>query len=110
MYLLMMFILTLTFLLWLQESDADDISEVTSKLSTVQLEKVSASPPALRLPKLFSLTPSSSGKGGNLQKRNNLTTETQQAENAPDRKSSQILSDNHVDNPSQGLYNIPCLS
>ncbi|XP_031382041.1 AUGMIN subunit 6 [Punica granatum] len=85
-----------------RESNADDVAEVTSKLSTVQLDKVSASPPALKLPQLFGLTPNSSGKGGNLQKRNNLATETQQAENASERKLvSHILSSNHVDNPPQ---------
>ncbi|KAF9625367.1 hypothetical protein IFM89_022149 [Coptis chinensis] len=47
------------------ETGIDEVSEVTSKLSTVQLEKVSTSP-ALKLPQLFSLTPNSSGKGSML--------------------------------------------
>ncbi|KAG8384925.1 hypothetical protein BUALT_Bualt04G0168800 [Buddleja alternifolia] len=51
------------------ESGTDEITEMTSRLSSVQLEKVSASPPTLKLPPLFSSTPNSSGKGGNLQKR-----------------------------------------
>ncbi|KAL3624310.1 AUGMIN subunit 6 [Castilleja foliolosa] len=50
------------------ESGTDEV-ELSSRLSSVQLEKVSASPPALKLPQLFSSTPSSSGKTGNTQKR-----------------------------------------
>ncbi|KAE8706275.1 serine/threonine protein phosphatase 2A 57 kDa regulatory subunit B' theta isoform [Hibiscus syriacus] len=55
------------------ESSSDDVGDVTSKMSAVQLEKISASPPALKLPQLFSLTPNSSGKGGTVQKRAPLT-------------------------------------
>ncbi|KAL3629124.1 AUGMIN subunit 6 [Castilleja foliolosa] len=50
------------------ESGTDEV-ELSSRLSYVQLEKVTSSPPALKLPPLFSSTPSSSGKGGNTQKR-----------------------------------------
>jgi hypothetical protein len=77
---------------------------VTSKISTVQLDKVSASPPALKLPHLFSLTPNSSGKGANLQKRQMLAPQTIQMENLSERNSlDQPLSNNRLDNPSQGL-------
>ncbi|KAL0431593.1 UNVERIFIED_CONTAM: AUGMIN subunit [Sesamum radiatum] len=51
------------------ESGNDEVVEMTSRLSSIQLEKVSASPPTLKLPPLFSSTPNSSGKGGNMQKR-----------------------------------------
>ncbi|KAI3463077.1 hypothetical protein Pfo_019740 [Paulownia fortunei] len=54
------------------ESGSDEVVEMTSRLSFVQLEKVSASPPTLKLPPLFSSTPNSSGKGGNMQKRQNV--------------------------------------
>ncbi|KAA8530140.1 hypothetical protein F0562_004849 [Nyssa sinensis] len=83
------------------ESITNEIGEVTSRLSTVQLEKVSASPPALKLPPLFSLTPNSSGKGGNMQKRHTLA-QTNQMENMSERKSlDQPLSNNHIDNSTQ---------
>ncbi|XP_059645726.1 AUGMIN subunit 6-like [Cornus florida] len=81
------------------ESSTDEVAEVTSRLSTVQLEKVSASPPVLKLPPLFSLTPNSSGKGGNVQKRHTLA-QTNQIENLSERRSlDQPLSNNHVDPP-----------
>ncbi|PON95272.1 HAUS augmin-like complex subunit [Trema orientale] len=84
------------------ESNTDDIAEVTSKMSTVQLEKVSASPPALKLPQLFTLTPNSSGKSGNVQKRYTSAPQTNQVENLSERKSlEQSLSNNHIDNPPQ---------
>lgn len=77
---------------------------MTSILSTIQLEKVSASPPALKLPQLFSLTPNSTGKSGNMQKRQVVAPQTNQVENLSDRKSlDQPLSNNLLNNPSQGL-------
>ncbi|KAL0331894.1 UNVERIFIED_CONTAM: AUGMIN subunit [Sesamum calycinum] len=51
------------------ESGSDEVADMASRLSSIHLEKVSASPPTLKLPPLFSSTPSSSGKGGNMQKR-----------------------------------------
>ncbi|KAJ7970709.1 AUGMIN subunit 6-like [Quillaja saponaria] len=65
----------------------DDVADMTSKMSAVQLDKVSASPPTLKLPQLFSLTPNSSGKPGNLQKRHGAALQTIQTENPSDRKS-----------------------
>ncbi|XAR51961.1 hypothetical protein NMG60_11006774 [Bertholletia excelsa] len=59
------------------ESSSDEVADVTSRLSTVQLEKVSASPPALKLPPLFSVTPNSSGKGGYVQKRHTIAQNNQ---------------------------------
>lgn len=76
---------------------------MNSRLSAIQLEKVSASPPALKLPPLFSLTPNSSGKGGNTQKRQ-IPAQNNHIENISEKKFvDQPLLNNHVDNPSQGL-------
>ncbi|KAG5254463.1 HAUS augmin complex [Salix suchowensis] len=84
------------------ETRSDNVAEVTSKISTVQLDKVSASPPALKLPQLFSLTPNSSGKAANLQKRQLLASQTIQMENLSERNSlDKPLSNNRLDNPSQ---------
>ncbi|THG18772.1 hypothetical protein TEA_012475 [Camellia sinensis var. sinensis] len=54
------------------ESSNDEVADVTSRLSTVQLEKVSASPASL-----FSATPNSLGKHGNMQKRQTLAQTSQ---------------------------------
>lgn len=84
------------------ESSTDEVADVTSKLSTIHLEKVSASPPALKLPQLFSLTPNSSGKSGNMNKRQVVAPESNQVENLSDRKSlDQPLSNNHLNDPPQ---------
>lgn len=92
----------------MQESSPDDVAEVTSKISTVHLDKVSASPPTLKLPQLFTLTPNSSGKGGNIQKRSTSAPQANQAENLPERKSlEQPLSNNPIDNLSQGFLLLP---
>ncbi|GLU11407.1 hypothetical protein SLE2022_281550 [Rubroshorea leprosula] len=69
------------------ESSTVDVSDVTSKMSTIQLDKVSAGSPALKLPQLFSLTPNSTGKGGNVQKRNSSASQTTQMENLSERSS-----------------------
>ncbi|XP_057982798.1 AUGMIN subunit 6 isoform X2 [Malania oleifera] len=88
------------------ESSTDEAAEVTSKFSTVQLDKAAASPPTLKLPHLFSLTPNSSGKGGNMQKRQTVACQTSQVEILSERKSmDQCLSNNHVDNPTQDTDN-----
>ncbi|GER33301.1 G-box binding factor 2 [Striga asiatica] len=72
--------------------------ELVSRLSSVQLEKVTASPPTLKLPPLFSSTPSSSGKGGNTQKRHIVAetnpTETVMEKNFVDQPPSNSLIDN----------------
>ncbi|XP_048328140.2 AUGMIN subunit 6 isoform X2 [Ziziphus jujuba] len=87
------------------ENSTDDMAEVTSKMSTVQLDKVSVSP-TLKLPQLFTLTPNSSGKGGNVQKRYSSAPQTNQAENLSERKSlEQPLSNNHIDSLSQDSDN-----
>lgn len=82
-------------------SSADEVSEVTSKMSSIQLDKVSASP-TLKLPQLFSLTPNSSAKTGNMQKRHNLASQTSQIENLSENKSpDQPSSSDHMNNLSQ---------
>lgn len=50
---------------------------MSSKLSSTHLDKPGGSP-ALKLPPLFSLTPSSSGKGTQTQKRNALARQPSQ--------------------------------
>ncbi|GJY08302.1 augmin subunit 6 [Tanacetum coccineum] len=45
-----------------QESSSDEVTDVTSRLSSVQIDKVSSNPAALKLPPLFSLTPNSAAK------------------------------------------------
>lgn len=86
------------------------MAEVTSKLSTFQLEKVSASP-TLKLPQLFTLTPNSSGKGASTNKRPASAAQTTQIENFSERKSvEQPISNNHIDNLPQGLLCVPCFS
>ncbi|KAL7232719.1 hypothetical protein ACSBR2_010679 [Camellia fascicularis] len=88
------------------ESSSDEVADVALRLSTVQLEKVSASPPALKLPPLFSVTPNSSAKGGNVQKRHTLA-QTNQIENISERKSvdQPLSNNNHADNPPQDSDN-----
>ncbi|KDP46343.1 hypothetical protein JCGZ_10183 [Jatropha curcas] len=88
------------------ESSSDDIAEVTSKMSTIQLDKVSASPPTLKLPQLFSLTPNSSGKGGNMQKRQTLAPQTNQMETMSERDSlDQPLLNSRIENTAQDSDN-----
>lgn len=73
-------------------------------MSNVQLDKVSVSPPTLKLPQLFSLTPSS-GKAGNVQKRHGSAPQTSQTENLSDRKSLDAPSNNEVAS-SEGMLNL----
>lgn len=83
---------------------------MTSKMSSVQLDKVSAAP-ALKLPQLFTLTPNSSGKAGNLQKRQTLAAQNNQVENASEKKlPNQIFPKNHSDHQARGSsFSLPCL-
>ena len=77
---------------------------MASKLSAIQLEKTPNSL-ALKLPHLFSLTPTS-GKGAQAQKRQPVAPQTIQAEeDFPEGKSLvQPVSTDHVDNPVPGLH------
>ena len=90
----------------IQDSSTDDVGEVTSRLSNVQLDKISVSPPTLKLPQLFSLTPSS-GKAGNMQRRHVNAPQTSQTENQSDSKSLDPPSSNQVASSAEGML---CLS
>ncbi|VAI28856.1 unnamed protein product [Triticum turgidum subsp. durum] len=59
------------------EESSGEVSEMTSKLCSTQIGKAGSSP-ALKLPPLFSLTPSSSGKGTQTQRRNALAHQPRQ--------------------------------
>ncbi|KAG5028464.1 hypothetical protein JHK87_011978 [Glycine soja] len=82
------------------DNSNDDVSDVTSRISNIQLDKVSVSPPTLKLPQLFSLTPSS-GKAGNVQRRHNNAPQTSQTENLSDRKSLDPPSNNEVESSAE---------
>lgn len=86
-----------------QDNSNDDVSDVTSRISNIQLDKVSVSPPTLKLPQLFSLTPSS-GKSGNVQRRHNNAPQTSQTENLSDRKSLDPPSNNEVESSAEGMF------
>ncbi|CDY42556.1 BnaA04g10570D [Brassica napus] len=81
------------------EGVSNDVAELTSKMSNVQLEKVSASP-TLKLPQLFSSTPTSSGKGGNRQKRHPMASEVNKMESLSEKNTTeqQPLSQTRADN------------
>uniref|UniRef100_A0A0D9VFC6 HAUS augmin-like complex subunit 6 N-terminal domain-containing protein n=1 Tax=Leersia perrieri TaxID=77586 RepID=A0A0D9VFC6_9ORYZ len=59
------------------EENSSEPSEMSSKLSSTHLDKAGSSP-ALKLPPLFSLTPSSSGKGAQTHKKNALARQPSQ--------------------------------
>ncbi|RID65921.1 hypothetical protein BRARA_D01091 [Brassica rapa] len=81
------------------EGVSNDVAELTSKMSNVQLEKVSSSP-TLKLPQLFSSTPTSSGKGGNRQKRHQMASEVNKMESLSEKNTTeqQPLSQTRADN------------
>ncbi|KAK8619070.1 hypothetical protein V6N13_133037 [Hibiscus sabdariffa] len=86
------------------ESSSDDVGDITPKMSMVQLDKISASPAALKLPQLFSLSPNSSGKGGNMQKRHTLASQNNRIEALSESSSvDQPLTNSGLDNPSQDI-------
>ncbi|XP_062218911.1 AUGMIN subunit 6-like isoform X2 [Phragmites australis] len=66
------------------EESSSEVSEMTSKLSSTHLDKLGGSP-ALKLPPLFSLTPSSSGKGTQTQKQNALARHPSQEVTSEER-------------------------
>ncbi|XP_004489576.1 AUGMIN subunit 6 [Cicer arietinum] len=77
------------------ESSTDDVGELASRMSNVQLDKVSVTPSTLKLPQLFSMTPSS-GKAGNVQRRHGNAYQNSQTENLSDRESLDAPSNNEV--------------
>ncbi|KAK4282284.1 hypothetical protein QN277_013680 [Acacia crassicarpa] len=78
------------------DGSIDDVGEVTSRMSNIQLDKMSASPPTLKLPQLFSLTPTS-GKAGNVQRRHSTAPQTSQTENLSEGKSLNPNSSNQAE-------------
>ncbi|KAL5991172.1 hypothetical protein ACLOJK_012078 [Asimina triloba] len=79
----------------------DGVSEATSKLSSLQLGKISNSP-ALKLPPLFNLTPNSTAKAAQAQKRNAVVSQIDQVENLVEMKQlDQPLPNPHGDNSLQ---------
>ncbi|PPR99275.1 hypothetical protein GOBAR_AA21388 [Gossypium barbadense] len=84
------------------ESSSDDVGDITPKMSKVQLDKISPSSPALKLPQLFSLSPNSLVKSGNMQKQHTLAPQTNQIETLSESSSlDQPLANNGLDNPPQ---------
>ncbi|XP_073006591.1 AUGMIN subunit 6-like [Typha latifolia] len=79
------------------ESCSDEVVEMTSKLSSVYVEKVAVSP-SLKLPHLFSITPNLSGKGMHATKQHAVSIQTNQ-ENVTARKSI-----------TQSSVNVPLMS
>ncbi|KAK1276092.1 Katanin p60 ATPase-containing subunit A1 [Acorus gramineus] len=77
------------------ENSANEVVDVTSRLSSVQLETVSTSP-ALKLPQLFSVPP---GKAANTQKKLTGVLQANQETNLPRGKS--FNPNDHVENPIQ---------
>lgn len=82
------------------DNSIDEVIEVASKLTAIQLEKAPASP-ALKLPHLFSLTPNSSAKGALAQKRQVVASQPVQIEEDLIEGKSQPLSNGRVDNQLQ---------
>ncbi|XP_010441231.1 PREDICTED: AUGMIN subunit 6-like isoform X2 [Camelina sativa] len=82
----------------IMEGVSNDVTELTSTMSNVQLDKVSASP-TLKLPQLFSSTPTSSGKGGNAQKRQTMAFQVNKMESLSEKNSTeQALSNARPEN------------
>lgn len=73
--------------------------DVTSRLSTVHIDKVSSSPATLKLPPLFSLTPNSTARSGNFYKRQAQVHTNVVSENLPHE---QTESNNQVNTPQTG--------
>ncbi|VAI14955.1 unnamed protein product [Triticum turgidum subsp. durum] len=84
------------------EESSGEVSEVTSKLCSAQIGKAGSSP-ALKLPPLFSLTPSSSGKGAQTQRRNGLAHQPRQ-EIMPEEKALTHPSAKDQANENDGYF------
>ncbi|XP_071734961.1 AUGMIN subunit 6 [Rutidosis leptorrhynchoides] len=90
------------------ESSSDEIMDVTSRLSTTHIDKVSSSPATLKLPPLFSLTPNSTAKSGNFYKRQaqvhtNIVTENASHEQTV---SNSQVNTPHTDNGNDYIRNL----
>ncbi|KAK9061684.1 hypothetical protein SSX86_018867 [Deinandra increscens subsp. villosa] len=87
------------------ESSSGEVTDVTSRLSSVHIEKASSSPAALKLPPLFSLTPNSTAKSGNFNKRQ-TQGQTNHLENVYEKlPHQQTVSSNQVNTPETDEYN-----
>lgn len=83
----------------LDDAATDEVVEITSRLSSVQLDQVSATPhPTLKLPPLFSSTPNSSGKGGDMQKRQVVSQKNPMDSIIDKMTVEQPPQNNHTDN------------
>ncbi|KAK8333177.1 hypothetical protein V6Z12_A10G185400 [Gossypium hirsutum] len=71
------------------ESSSDDVGDITPKMSKVQLDKISPSSPALKLPQLFSLSP------------NSLLRRPTKLKLSESSSLDQPLANNGLDNPPQ---------
>uniref|UniRef100_A0A8R7UFM3 HAUS augmin-like complex subunit 6 N-terminal domain-containing protein n=1 Tax=Triticum urartu TaxID=4572 RepID=A0A8R7UFM3_TRIUA len=85
-----------------EQESSGEVSEVTSKLCSAQIGKAGSSP-ALKLPPLFSLTPSSSGKGAQTQRRNALAHQPRQ-EIMPEEKALTHPSAKDQANENDGYF------
>ncbi|KAK1410060.1 hypothetical protein QVD17_36593 [Tagetes erecta] len=81
------------------ESSSGEVTDVTSRLSSVHIDKVSSSNAALRLPPLFSLTPNSTAKSGNYYKKQ-TQVHTKNLENVYEKlPHEQPVSSNQINTP-----------
>ncbi|VAI28849.1 unnamed protein product [Triticum turgidum subsp. durum] len=85
-----------------EQESSGEVSEMTSKLCSTQIGKAGSSP-ALKLPPLFSLTPSSSGKGTQTQRRNALAHQPRQ-ELMPEEKTLTHPSAKDQANENDGYF------
>jgi hypothetical protein len=76
---------------------------MTSALSSTHLEK-SVGSPALKLPPLFSLTPSSTGKGTQTQKRNVLTRQPSQEVTSDEKSLAVPPTKDQLNGSAQGIF------
>ncbi|XP_020107127.1 AUGMIN subunit 6 [Ananas comosus] len=77
------------------ENSSDELAEVTTRLSSIQIDKA-ASSPALKLPHLFSLTPNSLGKGTHTPKRTAMATQCDQEKMHTGKSLSQPSVNDHI--------------
>ncbi|PWA58737.1 hypothetical protein CTI12_AA397980 [Artemisia annua] len=81
------------------ESSSDEVTDVTSRLSSVHIDKVSSSPAALKLPPLFSLTPNSAAKSGNFYKKQAQVNNNQVDNVSENLLHEQTIPNSHVVTP-----------
>ncbi|XP_057437451.1 AUGMIN subunit 6-like isoform X2 [Lotus japonicus] len=84
------------------DGSAGDVGQVTLRISNDRFDKVSVTPPTLKLPQLFSSTPTSSGKAGNVQRWHDTAPQASQTENLSDRIDLDSPSINQVESLAEG--------